>query len=84
MPCWAAGELDAVIDDSPIAKWFSDRVPGLQFAGILPGTEAHYAIMFRKGNSQLRTEFDKALQEMANDGTLRILLNRWFGNGATG
>ena len=35
-----AGGLDAVIDDSPIAKWSSHSVPGLQFAGVLPGTDA--------------------------------------------
>ena len=30
----AAGKLDAVIDDSPIAMYFSQFVGGLQFAGV--------------------------------------------------
>ena len=53
-----ADGLDAAVDDSPIAKWFSHSVPGLQFAGVLPGTDAAYAIMVRKGNGKLRTEID--------------------------
>ncbi len=76
----AAGELDAVIDDSPIAKWFSYSVPGLQFAGNLPGTEAAYAIMVRKGNDGLRTEVNKVLEEMVNDGTRQRLISKWFGD----
>ncbi|SRR5579872_6305505 len=45
----AAGELDAIIDDSPIAMYFSKSVAGLQFTGIIQGTEGAYAIMVRKG-----------------------------------
>jgi ABC-type amino acid transport substrate-binding protein len=57
-PLLGAGGLDAVVDDSPIAKWFSHSVPGLQFAGVLPGTDAAFAIMVRKGNNKLRAEID--------------------------
>ena len=78
-----ASGLDAVIDDSPIAKWFSHSVPGLQFAGVLPGTDAAYAIMVRKGNNKLRAEINRALEEMANDGTRRMLLLRWFGDNSS-
>jgi glutamine transport system substrate-binding protein len=77
----AAGELDAVIDDSPIAKYFSNFVPGLHFTGVLPGTEAAYAIMVRKGNDKLRAEINRALKEMGNDGTLQRFLLKWFGDG---
>ena len=77
----AAGELDAVIDDSPIAKYFSQFVAGLQFAGILKGTEGAYAIMVRKGNNTLRTAIDRALGEMEKDGTQKRLFFKWFGAG---
>lgn len=80
----AAGELDAVIDDSPIAEWFSHSVPGLQFAGTLPGTEAAYAIMVRKGNNNLLAEINRALGEMENDGTRKSLLSKWFGDNSSG
>lgn len=79
----AAGEVDAVVDDSPIAKWFSRSMPGLQFAGVLPGTEAAYAIMVRKGNRGLQAEINRALEEIANDGTRRALLLKWFDDGST-
>lgn len=74
-----AGKLDAVIDDAPIAKWFSRSVSGLQFGGILDGTEAAYAIMVRKGNDKLRAEINNVLQEMANDGARQRLVEKWFG-----
>ncbi len=76
----AAGELDAVIDDSPIARYFSQLVAGLQFTGVLQGTEAAYAIMVRRGNNKLRATINRALQDMENDGTQKRLLVRWFGD----
>jgi ABC-type amino acid transport substrate-binding protein len=77
----AAGELDAVIDDSPIAKYFSQFVAGLQFAGVLKGTEGAYAIMVRKGNNALRAAIDRALGDMEKDGTQKRLFFKWFGAG---
>ena len=76
----AAGKLDAVVDDAPIAKWFSRSVAGIQFGGILAGTEAAYAIMVRRGNDGLRAEINEVLQDMTNDGTRRRLLEKWFGD----
>lgn len=77
----AAGELDAVIDDSPIAKYFSQSVTGLQFAGVLKGTEGAYAIMVRKGNNTLRAEINEALGDMEKDGTQQRIRFKWFGTG---
>lgn len=77
----AAGERDAIIDDSPIAEYYSQRVAGLQFMGMLAGTEGVYAIMVRKGNDGLRAEINRALEEMEGDGTRRALLFKWFGSG---
>ena len=37
----SAGALDAAIDDSQIARWFSHSVPGVPFAGALPGPKRH-------------------------------------------
>jgi ABC-type amino acid transport substrate-binding protein len=79
----AAGDVDAVVDDSPIAKWFSRSVRGLKFAGVLPGTEAAYGIMVRKGNNALRAKINHALEEIASDGTRRTLLLKWFDEDST-
>jgi ABC-type amino acid transport substrate-binding protein len=60
--------------------YFSQTVAGLQFAGVIRGTEGAYAIMVRKGNDKLRTEINGALGDMENDGTRRRFLCRWFGD----
>jgi ABC-type amino acid transport substrate-binding protein len=41
----AHGQLDAVIDDSPIALHFSQTIEGLEYRGPLDGTDGEYAIM---------------------------------------
>jgi ABC-type amino acid transport substrate-binding protein len=76
----AAGDIDVIIDDSPIAQYFSHAVAGLQFAGVLPGTEAAYAIMVRKGDHRLRDEINRVLEEMEADGTRQEFLSKWFGD----
>lgn len=73
----ASGALDAVVDDAPIAAHFVRAVPGLRLAGALPGTDAAYAIMVRKGNDPLRAALDGAIGALDADGTLRALRDRW-------
>jgi polar amino acid transport system substrate-binding protein len=73
----AAGQLDAVVDDGPIAAHFARAVAGLRLAGTLSGSDASYAIMVRKGNDALRHALDAALEKLEADGTLRGLRARW-------
>ena len=75
----AEGRLDAVIDDSPIALYFSRAIPVLQYAYSLEGTEGEYAIMTSLGNASLRTEIDLTIGELEADGTLPRLRKIWFG-----
>jgi ABC-type amino acid transport substrate-binding protein len=79
----SAGEFGAVIDDSPIATWFSHSVSGLQLAGVLQETEAAYAIMICKGNDKLRAEINRALEDVDDDGSRQSLLVKWFADGST-
>lgn len=74
----AAGSLDAVIDDSPIATYYAHKIPGLRYAGGLPNTDGAYAIMVRKGNTELVSAINEKLVEMDHDGTLAKLHARWF------
>jgi ABC-type amino acid transport substrate-binding protein len=74
------GEIDAVIDDSPIAAYFARIVPGLRMAGVVPGTDAVYAIMIRKGNHPLRYALNAVLSDMESDGTLQRFQEQWLGN----
>jgi polar amino acid transport system substrate-binding protein len=73
----AAGTLDLVVDDSPIAAHFARAVPGLSVVGTLSGTEAAYAIMVRKGDDALRNALDAAVGALERDGTLGALRERW-------
>lgn len=74
------GKVDSVIDDSPIARYFSESLPGLRVAGILPKTEGAYAIMLRKGNTRLRDELNRLLDEMEREGSIRRLVQQWLGD----
>ena len=78
----SAGELDVVIDDSPIARHFSKSRAGLNYLGSLPGTQGAYAVMIRRGNNKLRGEINSALALMEADGTLPRLRKEWFGSEA--
>lgn len=76
----ARGEIDGVIDDSPIAKFFAISEPELVYAQSYEGTEASYAIAVRKGNLVLRQQINEGLAELERDGTLEKLRLRWFGS----
>ena len=73
----AAGRLDAIIDDAPIAAHFAREHPGLRVAGALPETDAAYAMMVQKGHAPLRDAIDAALAGLESDGTLSSLRLQW-------
>ena len=72
------GKVDAVIDDSPIAQAFARSTPGLTLAGTIPGTDAQYAMMFRKSGAELRRVIDDALTKIEADGTYADIYRRWL------
>jgi ABC-type amino acid transport substrate-binding protein len=74
-----AGELDAVVDDSPIAKYFAKNVPGLRRPIAIGGTDSCYAIIIHKENGELREKIDAALRSLEADGTSSSLRSKWFG-----
>lgn len=73
----ASGAVDVVVDDSPIAEHFAGRIEGLRRVGVLPGTDAAYGIVVRKGNDTLRVRIDAALESMEASGALAALQSRW-------
>ena len=74
-----SGELDAVVDDDPIALAFQKLHPELEVIGTIEGTKMQYGMVFAKGNNQLRTVVDQALGELERDGTYAALYRKWFG-----
>lgn len=75
-------QIDAVIDDSPIALHFAKATPGLSYRGPFANTEGEYAIMVAKGNDALKNEINAALAMLAAEGALTRLREQWFGSPA--
>ena len=42
-----------------------------------------YGVGFKKGNTELRDKVQAALEEMASDGTLKAISEKWFGEDVT-
>ena len=71
-------QVDAVIDDSPIAEYFAKSL-GLEFVSNIPGTEAQYGLLFRKGNRLLQQAVNDVLEEIQLDGTYESIQRKWLG-----
>ena len=78
-----AGSVDAVAMDEIVARYKIEQ-KGEQFA-LLEETLAaeEYGVGFRKGNTELRDKLQKVLEEMAEDGTLAKISEKWFGKDVT-
>lgn len=74
------GELDAVVFDAPVLRFFVAH-EGAGFAQIV-GTifePEDYGVAFPNG-SQLRKQFDRGLLSIREDGTYALIKQKWFGN----
>jgi polar amino acid transport system substrate-binding protein len=72
----ALGRLDAVLLDLPIAMYYAQQRPDLQFVGE-PLGRGYYAIMFRKGDTALAATFDAALERLLQKGELQRIYEKW-------
>ena len=50
---------------------------------LVMGLEEEYGVGFKKGNTQLRDQVNDTLKEMAKDGTLAEISEKWFGEDLT-
>jgi polar amino acid transport system substrate-binding protein len=74
-----AGRCDAVISDSLVATDYVNK-PGSPFDLVWEGpAEEYFGIACKKGNTVLRDAIDKALGDLAADGTLKDLSMKNFG-----
>jgi len=78
-----AGGVDAVAMDEIVANYSMQKDKG-KFR-ILDETlqEELYGIGFLKGNAALRDKVQKVLEEMAADGTMKAVSEKWFGKDVT-
>jgi ABC-type amino acid transport substrate-binding protein len=70
--------IDDLLEDSPIAQAFVRSTPGLRLAATIPGTDAQYGTMFRKGDDELRIAINDALAKIEADGTYAEIYRKWF------
>ena len=74
-----AGAVDAVAMDIGVAK---HQIEGKESKFTIldePIVKEQYAIGFYKGNTEMRDKVQKALDEMAADGTFKKISEKWFG-----
>ncbi len=74
------GGVDGVVMDKVVAE-YSIKTSGKNFV-ILPEGLApeQYGIAFKKGNDEMRDKVQNTLLEMAKDGTVAKISEKWFGS----
>ncbi|MCR4776259.1 MAG: amino acid ABC transporter substrate-binding protein [Saccharofermentans sp.] len=78
-----SGSVDAIVMDEIVAR-YQIQTSGKAFKVLDEAISAEeYGIGFLKGNTQLRDKVQKALEDMAKDGTLAKISNKWFGADVT-
>ncbi|MBO6147852.1 MAG: amino acid ABC transporter substrate-binding protein [Lachnospiraceae bacterium] len=77
------GSVDAIAMDSTVAEYKITK--GGMALRVLdePFASETYGIGFKKGNEALRDEVNKVMKEMAADGTLKSISEKWFGKDVT-
>ena len=70
------GRLDAVIADTPTAALFAREHPEIRIVGE-PITTESYGVAFRMEDAQLKAAVDRAIADMASDGTTSGLRRQW-------
>ena len=70
------GRLDAVLMDAPIAIYYAEPNPDLELVGAPIGL-IRYGIAVRKGDWELLSALDAAINRLIRSGELRTILDRW-------
>jgi polar amino acid transport system substrate-binding protein len=71
-------EIDALIDDAPIAYGFSQSNPSIHMAELIESTPSHYAIVLNKENSALQNQLNAAIDTLERNGFLAERRAFWF------
>lgn len=72
--------VDAVVMDVVVAE-YSIKASGLPFHTLKESLASEeYGVAFRKNDLKLTAEVQKILEEMAADGTVAKISEKWFGN----
>ncbi|ACU02906.1 substrate-binding periplasmic protein [Pedobacter heparinus] len=74
----ASGKIDLLVDDSPIAGGFLQKNKKLKIGMFLPKTDSSYAIAMKKGDVQLKAQFNEVLRLLKENGTYHTIYKKWF------
>lgn len=78
-----SGAVDAVAMDEPVARYQMEK-RGSKFVVLDEAlAEEEYGVGFYLGNEALRDKVQNVLEEMAADGTMAEISNKWFGKDVT-
>ena len=72
------GQADAVVTGYPAARHYIKIDGGAQTVGALL-TNEHYGFAFRKSEPDLQRAVNQALTQLQQDGTIKQLEIKWFG-----
>lgn len=77
--------MDAIAMDVIVAGYQIEQRDDGESYVVLEETLAseEYGIGFKKGNEELRDKVQATLKEMAQDGTLKSVSEKWFGRDVT-
>lgn len=73
------GRIDAVIMDEVVARYMLAKKAGAYKVSNDYFNEEFYAIAFKKGNDELKSKVEKAIDELIDDGTASKISVKWFG-----
>lgn len=73
-----AGKIDLLVDDSPIAGGFLQKNKKLKIGMFLPKTDSSYAIAMKKGDIDLKTQFNETLRLLKENGIYHTIYKKWF------
>jgi ABC-type amino acid transport substrate-binding protein len=77
------GRIDAVVNDFPVSAFYAKDSPTLAVIRTLKVKDLdltqYYGIAMHLEDSQLKTAVDKALRDLAKDGTYDSIYAKWFG-----
>lgn len=74
---------DAVVMDEVVARYYMEKDPGTYRLLDESLADEEYVIGFEKNAQSLRDAVQKALQELAEEGTLAEISTKWFGQDIT-
>ena len=77
------GRLDAVIVDEVVARYYVVQDPKSFKVSSGKLTNEPIGICFKKSNTAMRDKVDKIIVDLRNDGTLKKISQKWFGEDLT-